>query len=231
MCIPESEPQSLPPWAQLGLDETHLQYAPKLRGGYAAGEKQVRHYSSADKQQATATLVVNREGTIKVLQVLHREKTGRCHARLDLPQGLPSYMHEDHAEKKCQTGDTFKRLMIKVDTEVAKDGREHGVAQNYPCVVIMDWVGSHLDDDKLKRVDDAEIRLANLYFFVARPHMYVLFGRARRSHVSNVGDQVINPGMRAWLRNRLKRHHIDHCLKIHEDCCQSTPSWIAESVP
>ena len=114
------------------------------------------------------------------------------------------------------TGDTFKRLMIKVDTEVAKDRRDHGVVQNYPCVVIMDWVGSHLDDDELKRVDDAEIRLANLYFFVARPHMYVFFGRARRSHVSNVGDQVINPGMRAWLRERLKRRHIDHCLKIHD---------------
>ena len=214
--IPEGEPQSLPPWAQLGLDEMPLQYAPKLRGGYAAGEKQVRHYSSADKRQATATPVVNHEGTVKVLQVLHRGKTGRCHARLDLPQGLPSYMHEDHAEKKCQTGDTFKRSMIKVDTEVAKDRCDHGVVQNYPCVVIMDCVGSHLDDDELKRVDDAEIRLANLYYFVARPHMYVFFGRARRSHVSNVGDQVINPGMRAWLRDRLKRRHIDHCLKIHD---------------
>ena len=46
--------------------------------------------------------------------------------------------------------------------------------------------------------------------------MYVFFGRARRSHVSNVGDQVINSGMRAWLRDRLKRRDIDHCLKIHD---------------
>ena len=138
--ILEGEPQSLPPWAQLGLDETPLQYAPKLRGGYAAGEKQARHYSSADKRQARATPVVNREGTVKVLQVLHKGKTGHCHARLELPQGQPSYMHEDHAEKQCQTSDTFKRLMIK----------------------------------------------------------------------------VINPGMRAWLRDRLKRRHIDHCLKIHD---------------
>ena len=213
--IPEGEPQSLPARAQLSLDETPLQYAPKLRGGYAAGEKQVRHYSGANKQQATATPVVNREGTVKVLQVLHRGKTGRCHARLDLPQGLPSYMHEDHAEKSCQTGDMFKRLMIKVDTEVAKDRCDHGVAQNYPCVVIMDWVESHLDDDELKRVHDAEIKLANLYYFVALPHMYAFFGRAHCSHVSNVGDQVINPGMRAWLRDELKRRHIDHCLKIH----------------
>ena len=38
--IPEGECQSLPPWAQLGLDETPLQYAPKLRGGYAAGEQE-----------------------------------------------------------------------------------------------------------------------------------------------------------------------------------------------
>ena len=67
-------------------------------------------------------------------------------------------MHEDHAEKKWQTSDTFKRLMIKVDTEVAKDRRDHGVAQNYPCVVIMDWVGSHLHDDELKRVNHAEIK-------------------------------------------------------------------------
>ena len=37
--IPEGEPQSLPAWAQVGLDEMPLQYAPKLRGGYAAGEK------------------------------------------------------------------------------------------------------------------------------------------------------------------------------------------------
>ena len=228
--ILEGEPQSLPPWAQLGLDKTPLQYAPKLRGGYAAGEKQVRHYSNADKRQATAPPVVNREGTVKVLQVLHRGKTGRCHARLDLPQGLPSYMHEDHAEKKCQTADTFKRPMIKVDTEVAKDRRDHGVAQNYPCVVIMEWVGSHLDDDELKRVDDAEIRLANLYYFVARPHMYVFFGRARRSHVSNVGDQVINPGMRAWLRDRLKRRHIDHCLKIHDALLPKHSKLIAASV-
>ena len=214
--IPEGEPQSLPASAHLGVDERPLQYAPKLRGGYAAGEKQVRHYCSVDKRQATATPVVNREGTVKVLQVLHRGKTSRCHAHLDLPQGLPSYMHEDHAEKKCQTGDTFKRLMIKVDSEVAKDRCDHGVARNYPCVVIMDRVGSHLHDDELKRVDDAEIKLANLYHFVARPHMYVFFGRARRSHVSNVGDQVINPGMRAWLLDRLKHRHIHHCPKIHD---------------
>ena len=200
----------------MGLDETPLQYAPKLRGGYATGEKEVRHYSSADKRQATAAPVVNREGIVKVLQVLHRGKTSRCHARLDVPHGLLSYMQEDHAEKKCQTGETFKRLMIKVDTEVAKNRRDHGVAQKYPCVVIMHWVGSHLNDDELKRVDDAEIELANLYSFVAPPQMYVFFGRARRSHVSNVGDQVINPGMRAWLRDRLKRRHIDHCLKIHD---------------
>ena len=148
--------------------------------------------------------------------MLHRGKTSRYHARLDLPQGQPSYMHEAHAEKKCQTGDTFKHLMIKVDTEVAKDRRDCCVAQNYPCVVIMDWVGSHLDDDELKRVDGAKIKLANLYYFVARPHIYVFFGRSRPSHVSNVGDQVINQGMRAWLRVRLKRRHIDHCLKIHD---------------
>ena len=200
--IPEGEPQSLPPWAQLGLDETPLQYAPKLRGAYAAREKQVRHYSSADKRQATATPVVNREGTVKVLQVLQRRKTGRCHARLDLPQGLPSYMHEDHAEKKCQTGDTFKRLMIKVDTEVAKDKRDHGVAQNYPCVVIMDCVGSHLDDDELKRVDDAEIRLANLYYYVARPHMYVFFGRARGESPPNPKAQTVRAHARVHTRSR-----------------------------
>ena len=133
----------------------------KLHGGYAAGEKQVRHYSSDDKPHATATLVVNREGTVKVLQVLHRGKTSRCHARFDLPHGLPCYMHENHAEKKCQNCDTFKRLMIKVDTEVAKDRWDHGVAQKYPCVVIMDWVGSHLNDDELKHVGDAEKKLAN----------------------------------------------------------------------
>ena len=65
--IPGGEPQSLPAWSQLGLDETPLKYAPKLPGRYAAGEKQGRHYSSADKRQATATLLVKREGTVKVL--------------------------------------------------------------------------------------------------------------------------------------------------------------------
>ena len=99
---------------------------------------------------------------------------------------------------------------------MAKDRCDHGVAQNYPCVVIVEWVGSHLNDNELKRDNDAEIKLANLYYFVARPHIDVFFGRARRSHVSNVGDQVINPGMRAWLRDRLKRRHIHHCLKIHD---------------
>ena len=79
MRIPEGEPQSLLAWVRLGLDETPLQYAPKLRGGYAIGEKQVRHYKSADKRQATATPAVNREGTLKVVQVLHRGKTS-CHA-------------------------------------------------------------------------------------------------------------------------------------------------------
>ena len=131
VCIPEGEPQSLPACTQLSPDETPLQYAPKLRGGYAAGEKQVGHYSNADKRQATATPVVNREGTVKVLQVLHRGKTSCCHAHRDLPHGLPSYMHEDHAEKKCQAGNTFKRPMIKVDNDGAKDRQDHGVAQNY----------------------------------------------------------------------------------------------------
>ena len=35
--IPEGEPQSLPALTPLGVDETPLQYTPKLRGGYAAG--------------------------------------------------------------------------------------------------------------------------------------------------------------------------------------------------
>ena len=148
--------------------------------------------------------------------MLHRGETSRGHARLDLPHSLPSHMHEDHAEKNCQTGDKFNCLMIKVDTKVAKDRRDHGVPQNYPCVVIMDCIGSHLNDDELKLVDDAKIKLANLYYFVARPRIYVFLGRARRSHVSNVGNQVINPGMRAWLRDELKRHHRDHCLKIQD---------------
>ena len=89
--------------------------------------------------------------------MLRRGKTSRSHARLDPPHALPSYMHEDHESKKCKTDETFKRLMIKVDTQVAKDRRDHGVAQNYPFVVIMDWVGSHVDNDELKRVDDAEV--------------------------------------------------------------------------
>ena len=65
----------------------------------------MRHYSRADKRQRTATPVVNREG--KVLQVLHRGKTSPCHARLYVPHGLPSYMHEDRGEKSCRTSDTF----------------------------------------------------------------------------------------------------------------------------
>ena len=90
--IPEGEPQSLPTWAQLGLDETPLQYAPKLRGGYAAGEKQVRHYSSADKRQATATPVVNREGTVKVLQMLpqRKDKSLPCASQ---PASGPALLH------------------------------------------------------------------------------------------------------------------------------------------
>ena len=126
--IPEGDPQSLPPSAQLGLNETALWYAPKPHRGYAASEKQIRHYSSADKRQATAAPVINLEGAVKVLQVLRRRKTSCCHARLHLPHGLPSYMHEDHAAKKCETDETLRRLMIKVDAEVAKDRCDHGVA-------------------------------------------------------------------------------------------------------
>ena len=189
--IPEDDSQSLPAGAQLGLDKRPLKYAPKGRGGYAAREKPVRHYSSADEPQATATPVVNREGTGKVLQVLQRGKTSRCHACLDVPHGLPSYMLEDHAEKKCQTGDTFKRLMIKFDIEVAKDKCNHGVAHNYPCVIIMDWVESHLNDDELKCVHDAEIKLANLYYFVARPHSYVW---------------PRSPGQQCWRSGHQSRH-------------------------
>ena len=65
-----------------------------------------------------------------------------------MPNGLPSYMHADRADKKCRTGDMVKRLMIKVDTEVAHDTCDHGVARNDPCVVRMDSVGSHLNDDE-----------------------------------------------------------------------------------
>ena len=60
-------------------------------------------------------------GTLKVLQLLHRGKTSRCHARRDLPHDLPCYMDEDQAPKKCPTGETFKRLVFKVDPEVAED--------------------------------------------------------------------------------------------------------------
>ena len=64
--------------------------------------------------------------------------------------------------------------MIKVHTEVAKDRRDHGVAPNYPCVVIMDWVGSHLNNHDLKRVDDAARKLAKLrYTIVLRGHTYM----------------------------------------------------------
>ena len=130
--IPEGDLQSLPPWALLGRNKTPLQYAPKLRGGCVTGEKQVRHCRNAEKRQATATRMVHREGTVKVRQVLNKGKPRGCHARLDLPHGLPSYMHEDHAANECQTGETFKRLMINVDTEVAKDRRDHGNRAELP---------------------------------------------------------------------------------------------------
>ena len=92
--------------------------------------------------------------------MLHREKTTRRHACLDLCHSMPSYMHEEQAEKKCQT-------------EMAKDKCNHGVAQNYPCVVIMEWVGGHPNDDELKRVNDAEMKLSNLYYFLARRQNYL----------------------------------------------------------
>ena len=106
--------------------------------------------------------------------------------------------------------------MLKVHTQVGKDRRDHGVVQNYPCVIIMDWVGSHVNDNELKRVDDAEVNLSSVYYFAAQPHIYVIFGRARCGHVSNGGDQVINLGMRAWVGDRLTRDYIDHYLKIHD---------------
>ena len=214
--IPECEPQSLPAWAQLGLDETPLQYALKLRGRYAAREQQVRHYNSADKRQATATPtpVVNHEGSVKLLQVLHRGKTSCCHAGLDLPRGLPSYMHEDHAKKKCQTGNTFKRLMIKVDTEGVKDTSDHRVAQNYQCVVIMDWGGSHPDDDELKRVDDAEMKVGQLILFCgAATHICFLWPRLSQpcQHCWRSGHQSRLVPVRTlkWLYNS-KRSSIQH---------------------
>ena len=97
-------------------------------------------------------------------------------------------MHEDHAERKCQTGNTFNHLTIKVSTQVAKDRCDHGVAQDYLCVVIMDLTGSQRRDDELQLVHDHEIKLANLYYFVARPDAYFFFGRARSSLVSSFGD-------------------------------------------
>ena len=166
-----------------------------------------------NRSDTTAVLTSDRAGPRLWSTVKAPE---RCYKCLDLCHRLPPYMHEHQAEKRCQTGDTFKHLMIKVDTAVAKHRCDHGVAPNYPYVVIMDSVGGRLNDDELKRVDDAEMSLANLYFFVARPHISVFFRRARGSNVINDCDQVINRGMEAWLRDRLKRRHIDHCLKIHD---------------
>ena len=51
---------------------------------------------------------------------------------------------------------------------------------------------------------------------MAQPYAYVFFGGARGSHVSNIGDQVINPGIRAWLHDKLKQSHMDHRLKIQD---------------
>ena len=55
-------------------------------------------------------------------------------------------------------GETFKRLVLNVDTEVAKDRGNHSVEHDYPCVIVMDRVGSHVNDDELKRVVDAKVK-------------------------------------------------------------------------
>ena len=89
----------------------------------------------------------------------------------------------------------------------------------------MDWLGSHPNNKGLKGVDDSERKLTDLYYFVARPHLYVFFGRARRSHVSNIGGQVINPRMTPWLHDKLKRRHIDYCVKIHNVLLPKHPKW------
>ena len=129
--------------AHVGLEETplktiSLQYAPKLRRGYAAREQQVQHYSSAYKRHATPTGMNNSCGTVKVLHLLHIGNTSCYHARLDLAPSLSSHMHEDHKAKKGHTTETFRCLVLNVNTQVAKERPNHRVAHNYTCIINME---------------------------------------------------------------------------------------------
>ena len=114
--IPGGVPQPLPPWAQLGLE---------VRGGYAAGQRQVRRYSSDDERHTRVTSVVNCEGTVIVVQVLHKGKqVAALRVSICLTACDPTCTKRTRRRTR-RLATPFKRMMIKADTEVAKDRRDH----------------------------------------------------------------------------------------------------------
>ena len=84
---------------------------------------------------------MNSCGTIRVLHLLHRRKTSRYHARLDLPLRLPSHMHEDHDPRKGHTGEIFRCLVLNLATQVAKIRTNQSAAHNYTCIFIRQMNG------------------------------------------------------------------------------------------
>ena len=59
-------PGPVPPSMILGVDETPLQYAPRIRGTYVVGERvhQVHVHGAADKRQCTATPATTMSGEV-----------------------------------------------------------------------------------------------------------------------------------------------------------------------
>lgn len=115
----------------IGVDETPLHYVPNSFGTYVSaaedavyinGMLQVHNRSShpilstgeADKRQATATPCTSKSGELVACQLIWRGKTTMCLPHLSEAQRIRAkdlHVYCEFAEKKCQTGRTWKTLL------------------------------------------------------------------------------------------------------------------------
>lgn len=214
--LPEGAPVPIPCKLQLGLDETPLHYFPEALGTYEfAGVKNVHISLMGKKEQVTATPVTNAEEVV-VVQVIWKGTTEGCHARV--PEVVKPHISpknfESHAVRKNQTHATFFELLDEINKRVRGVKVKLGVPADYPIVVVIDNVPSHIDKEEVEPVVGQKV-CKHLYV-ARRSGIYLYHGLPWRSHELNSGDFLINKSLRDHIRRRTKLRVLHHAIAISE---------------
>ena len=153
-------------------------------------------------------------GNVLRFQFLVRGKTVQTHA--EWPAGGASkVLYQNHTANKMHTSETFRGLFCEVQEQL-KDVKEMiRVAQDYPAVLIVDWVASHRANSSFEPVHGLK-RSGHLFQSIDFSDIFAFFVRRGRSHITNPPDHLIHLSLRKCYRESFRDRDVQHGIAVHK---------------